>query len=41
MILGKIQQYTKMASDARVNGYTHVAAYYQNLATQLYQSNFK
>ena len=41
IILGQIQRYSEMASDARVNGNSHVAIYYQALATQLYQSAFK
>lgn len=39
--LYQIKQYSEMASDARVNGRTNVAAFYQNLATQVYQSAFK
>jgi hypothetical protein len=39
--LYQIQKYSDMASDARVNGNTHVAAYYQSLANQVYQGIFK
>ncbi|MBN9383836.1 MAG: RHS repeat-associated core domain-containing protein [Chitinophagaceae bacterium] len=38
--LYQIQKYSDMASDARANGNTHVAAYYQDKANQIFKSVF-